>query len=152
MACAFATSTQKGSHTFMLKHSRIISQWALIGLLVAVSIVMLGGIVHAQQPTGMLPGTSDIPQNLKDVGIQGFCMACCIVLWKSLQTERAVTLTMMKTVTEALTASSSSNAELRRIIDESVATNRELTESIGRLHATLGDYPCIRAASDHHHS
>lgn len=64
------------------------------------------------------------------------------VLWRALAQKDRLLNQSTKTVTEALAETASANVELRRIIEESVQTKRELAKSINNLSMSVNDLPC----------
>jgi hypothetical protein len=94
-------------------------------------------------------GESWSPQSLQQVGLVGALMIAVIVLWKTLQQERAAAIAAIKIVTEALATSASANSELRRIIEESVAANNEVKDEIRLLRTSFLGLPCSLENSSH---
>ena len=131
--------------------------FVIIGLSVSMMFEMA---VHAQMrltPIAQVPllGGGDWSTDVQRLTLVGALVIAVGVLWKTQQAERIAKDTMAKEyaaslinatkiTTDALIASSNSAAELRRVIEESVTTKRELAESINLLRVSLGELPCTR--------
>jgi hypothetical protein len=74
--------------------------------------------------------------------LNGALIVAVVALWKQLGKKDDLLIASVQTVTEALASAASSNAELRGIITENVAANRELANSISRLDVSIGELPC----------
>jgi hypothetical protein len=74
--------------------------------------------------------------------LNGALIVAVVALWKQLGKKDDLLIASVHTVTEALASAASSNAELRGIITENVAANRELANSISRLDVSIGELPC----------
>ena len=86
--------------------------------------------------TGILTGAERLT-------LIGALVAAVSVLWRTTAKKDDQLMEMSKTVTAALTTSATSNQELRAVIQESVATKRELAEAIHELSMELKIKPCL---------
>ncbi len=91
-----------------------------MGVIQASQIPTLTGIDYAERLT-----------------LAGAMMLAVTVLWRSLASKDALVIQFAKTMTEALTAASESNKELRRIIEESVQSKQELAEATRELKVSV---------------
>lgn len=71
------------------------------------------------------------------ITLAGALVMGVIVLWRALSSKDIQLLATVKTVTEALALTSSSNSELRRIIEESVRSKDSLSTQIEELRKVL---------------
>ena len=116
---------------------------AVGAILFLATLICVTQVARAQIGAALpLTGDAWSPQSLQQIGLVGALMTAVVVLWRTLQAERTASVVAIKTMTEALAHSWSANAELRRIIEESVAAKRELAEEIKLLRVTLGRMPC----------
>ena len=72
-------------------------------------------------------------------------LVAVIVLWRSLQQKDNLSVEGTRQITLALTTAATSNAELRKIIEDSVRTKQELTEEFKLLRISMGNLPCLVA-------
>jgi site-specific recombinase len=79
------------------------------------------------QTQSQIPDWSNQAEHLTLTGAMVIAIA---VLWRSLQTERSLHVQSIKTMSDALLTSASSNVELRKVIEESVSAKRQMTESL----------------------
>lgn len=91
---------------------------------------------------------------IKDIGTIGFLALACVVLAKfvlkkdlQVQQKDEQILAMTMTVTEALSVAAASNAELRKIMEESVKAKDRLAGSIELLEERIGQLECTRVLS-----
>ena len=90
----------------------------------------------------------DWTSSIEHLTLNGALICAVIVLWKQLGKKDDLVIASAQTVTETLAAAAASNVELRKIIEESVTTKRELTGAIDRLQVSIGELPCTAAV--HH--
>lgn len=105
-------------------------------------IITLSSVILLVQ-AGQVGGTTG--WSVTQVGqftLTGALILAVGVLWRWGLKKDEIILRMAKSVTEALTLATSSNAELRAIIAESVRAKDALRESIDELRITLGKLPC----------
>lgn len=69
--------------------------------------------------------------------LSGAMVIAIAVLWKSLQAKDGLLMQSIRTMTEALAETATSNRELRKIIEDSVNAKRQLAESIDMLRKDL---------------
>lgn len=97
-------------------------------------IVMSFSLLEGQQISGVSnPEAAPNFQTFQHLGLEGALIAAVIVLWRTLQAERSASLALLKTSTEALLATASSNTELRRITEESKRSDVEMSICIKDL-------------------
>lgn len=104
---------------------------AIAGVM-AVSVVGLMSQA-AQIVTPGSVGPVDWSTQAEHLTLSGAMVIAIAVLWRALVSKDALLIQSTKIVTEALAASASSNAELRKIIEDSVTAKRDLTDSIDSL-------------------
>lgn len=90
----------------------------------------------------------DLISNLDRITLAGAAILACGVLWRSLGKKDESMFKMVETVTASLTAATDSNKELRKIIEENVGTNRQLSQTIERLESAIGNLPCTEIKPD----
>ncbi len=128
------------------KGRRVVERSAVQAILALSSILLMLRIAHAQStPVPIMPG-GWTPQQLQQIGLVGCLMLTVVVLWKTLQVERAAAALALKTSTEVLTKVTLADEELRSIVEDSVTAKRELAEEIRLLRNALGALPCTRDA------
>jgi hypothetical protein len=132
------------------------SFWSLFAVFVlsTASLISLQG----QTPSQAQPTSPEwTPQSLQQMGLTGALFFCCGILWRTLQAERAErakqtetdresAVEAAKNTTAALITTANANAELRHVIEESVAAKRELSEEIKLLRQAIGRLPCTAEA------
>ena len=101
----------------------------------AIVVVSVAEIL-AQISAPTIPGV-----DIEHVSLEGVLVAAVVVLWRALTAKDVQITESAKAVTAALTASASSNAELRKIIEDSVTSKNHLTESLELLRARLDRAP-----------
>ena len=89
-----------------------------------------------------VPASPDWTATIEHLTLNGALIVAVVALWKQLGKKDDLLIASVQTVTEALASAASSNAELRGIITENVAANRELANSISRLDVSIGELPC----------
>jgi hypothetical protein len=89
-----------------------------------------------------VPASPDWTATIEHLTLNGALIVAVVALWKQLGKKDDLLIASVHTVTEALASAASSNAELRGIITENVAANRELANSISRLDVSIGELPC----------
>jgi hypothetical protein len=89
-----------------------------------------------------VPASPDWTATIEHLTLNGALIVAVVALWKQLGKKDDLLIASVHSVTEALASAASSNAELRGIITENVAANRELANSISRLDVSIGELPC----------
>ena len=109
----------------------------------SVSAVLLFGVIGIIQQTQT---AQDIPY--EHIGLEGALCAAVVVLWRALAAKDtqiaakdAQLVAGVKVMTEALVAAATSNAELRKIIEDSVSAKNHLTQSLDLLRSRLESGP-----------
>lgn len=82
------------------------------------------------------------------VTLQIAALVAVWVLWRSLVKKDQIIISAMKSTTQALDTASSSNQELRKIIEESVESKQRLTVAIDQLGQSIAVLPCVPQTAD----
>ena len=116
------------------------------GRLALFAVLLLAGASTAMSIQQVVsPPVATIPDwsaSIEHLTLNGALICAVVVLWKQLGKKDDLLVASTKNVTEALSSAASSNAELRGIIAENVAANRELAAVIGKLDISIGELPC----------
>jgi len=80
------------------------------------------------------------PQSFERLGLVGSLMVAVVVLWKALQQSNSLIMDALKSETAALQAAATSNAELRRVIEDSAATKEQFIEALNLLRAAQNQF------------
>jgi hypothetical protein len=130
------------------------AKWLLIARLSLLFVALCAtGWAIQTTATGAEPGNWTL--DVQRLTLVGALVVACGVLWRALAAALAAKdilakaysdalITATKSTTEALDTAAASNVELRRIVEESVTTKRELTEAIHMLAARIGEMPCVK--------
>ena len=108
----------------------------------AMAIFILGGGMALIQAVPGADAISAISQ-LERLGLIGALMLAVWVLRRSETKKDDQIVLMVKAVTEALTAAATSNAEVRKTLEESLRVKEELRESLDKLSLSLHELPCV---------
>lgn len=76
------------------------------------------------------------------LSFQGGLILAVAMLWRALSAKDSLIVASVKSMTEALQQSASTQAELRAIITEFGGANRQLAEQIALLRVAIGELPC----------
>lgn len=94
---------------------------------------MLMYVIAQSAPQQLIDWTSQA----EHLTLSGAMVIAIAVLWKSLQAKDGLLMQSIRTMTEALAETATSNRELRKIIEDSVNAKRQLSESIDLLRKDL---------------
>ena len=86
---------------------------------------------------------SEFLTSARDATLVGTLITAVGVLWKNTSQKDKQLLETTRMVVEALGQAASSNQELRKIIEQSVASKVELTEAIKELSVEMRSKPCL---------
>ena len=115
------------------------SRIASISMSVIISITMAEMLLQTVSPA--------VGSDMEHMTLEGALIAAVVVLWRALSAKDSQLVESTRAVTMALAASATSNAELRKIIEESIAVKQQLTESLDLLRTRLGNIS-VRVGGD----
>ena len=106
----------------------------------------------ATSPTGGSGVVAPFPEELlfrqaNQLTLTTALVLAVVVLWRTLAKTRSekdqIVVDMLQTMTTALASATASNIELRKVIEESVDSKRELSGVVSRLNDELKLRPCL---------
>jgi hypothetical protein len=90
--------------------------------------------VQLAQAIAPIPSSPlDLAQVAEHLTLTGALIVAVVILWRALSVKDALIIKSTEEVTKALGATAASNAELRKIVEESIATEERLGDAITRL-------------------
>ena len=92
------------------------------------------------QAVGTMP---DVLTASKDIGVIGFLSAAVVALWKNARVKDDSLLKRAETVTAAMVTNTTSNTELRKVIEETEQSKVELAQAMRELTVELRAKPCL---------
>ncbi len=114
-------------------------QAAVLIIVVLAFVNLAWGIQTAVQTPVVSP---DWTASIEHLTLNAALIVAVTVLWKQLGKKDDMLVASVKTVTESLSATAAANVELRGIITENVAANRQLAAVIAKLDMSIGELPC----------
>jgi hypothetical protein len=94
----------------------------------------------------------DLVQVAEHLTLTGALIVAVVILWRALSVKDTLIIKSTEEMTKALSSTAASNSELRKIIEDSIATEEslgdaitKLSENVSKIHDKLGSNPSMKA-------